>query len=163
VRSDDMVEPRAFTERCAEWGATQTFLPMAVFNELARALAAGEVTFPDTFRYLMAGGDAAVPERVAEWRRSVDGPVQLVDMYGPTETTSTVVGKRLYPPDAADAGEGTLAIGRPMPNVRAYVVDANLNPLPSGAPGELLIGGPGLGPRDPQPPPRCGHRACTRT
>ena len=35
-------------------------------------------------------------------------------------------------------------IGRPMPNVRAYVVDAAGEPTPIGVPGELLLGGVGV-------------------
>ena len=39
---------------------------------------------------------------------------------------------------------GVVPIGRPLPNVRALILDAALTPLPQGAVGELYLGGPGL-------------------
>lgn len=38
-----------------------------------------------------------------------------------------------------------ITIGRPDPNVHAYVVDSQLRPVPVGVPGELLLSGPRLG------------------
>ncbi|WP_285646143.1 AMP-binding protein, partial [Burkholderia plantarii] len=66
---------------------------------------------------------------------------QLVNMYGITETTVHVT----YWPLSATGGNGTPAsIGRPIPDLSAYVVDANLNPMPIGVAGELCVGGAGL-------------------
>jgi non-ribosomal peptide synthetase component F/acyl carrier protein len=41
-------------------------------------------------------------------------------------------------------GHGRMTIGRPIDNVRVYIVDSNLRPAPLGVPGELLIGGAGV-------------------
>jgi acyl carrier protein len=59
-------------------------------------------------------------------------------MYGPTETTIWSTARKLRPSDAH------VAIGRPVANTRLYVVDAQLNPVPFGVPGELLIAGDGV-------------------
>ena len=58
-------------------------------------------------------------------------------MYGPTETTIWSTTQRLMP------GE-PLTIGRPIGNTTLYILDAELQPVPVGVPGELHIGGDGL-------------------
>jgi len=80
-------------------------------------------------------------------------PVELVDRhfallpetalyneYGPTETAvwATVHKCATQPP------RRPVSIGRPIPNVRIYVLDRYMNPVPVGVPGELYIGGPGV-------------------
>ncbi|MEM7035044.1 MAG: amino acid adenylation domain-containing protein [Chloroflexota bacterium] len=67
----------------------------------------------------------------------------LYNEYGPTEGT---VWSSVYaiPADFADTNESQVPIGRPIPNMRAYILDANLHPVPVGVPGELVIGGAGL-------------------
>ena len=63
---------------------------------------------------------------------------ELWNMYGPTETTIWSSGARV------DPGPGAISIGRPIANTQFYVVDARLNPVPVGVPGELVIGGAGV-------------------
>lgn len=60
--------------------------------------------------------------------------VPAVNLYGPTECTVFTTACRLSERD-------TPAIGRPIGNTRAEVVDADLRPVPVGEPGELLISG----------------------
>jgi non-ribosomal peptide synthetase component F len=62
-----------------------------------------------------------------------------VNAYGPTETT---VCASMYACDPAE--ESNPPIGRPIDNFQLYVLDANLQPVPVGVPGELCVGGVGL-------------------
>ncbi|MFF7566047.1 amino acid adenylation domain-containing protein [Streptomyces pseudovenezuelae] len=115
----------------------------SAFGELLRADAA----LPDTgdrlaLRYVVFGGEALDPARVAEWytRHPQDAPV-LVNMYGITETTVHVTGLPLTE-DVAREGKGR--IGHAIPDLRTYVLDDGLRLVPPGTNGELYIAGAGL-------------------
>jgi non-ribosomal peptide synthetase component F len=65
----------------------------------------------------------------------------VVDGYGPTETT-TFATSHPMPPGAPVPDP--VPIGRPLDNMRVYVLDAGLQPVPVGAAGELYVAGAGL-------------------
>lgn len=65
----------------------------------------------------------------------------LYNFYGPTETAYATAYRAM--PEEADAwaGHATVPIGRPLDNVRCYVLDESGRPVPDGQVGELHIGG----------------------
>jgi acyl-coenzyme A synthetase/AMP-(fatty) acid ligase len=87
---------------------------------------------------LLIGGEGFPVKLARELRDIFKGT--LLNMYGPTETTvwSTIW---QLPPDAAP---GRILVGRPIANTQIYIVDSNLQPVPVGVEGELLIGGAGV-------------------
>ena len=93
----------------------------------------GEVYLP---RFVLFGGDAVDAQL---WQRlpSIVGS-RFFNTYGPTECTVDATGC------AVDDFPARPIIGRPIANVRTYVLDAFLNPMPVGVPGELHIGGAGV-------------------
>ncbi|MDQ0772819.1 amino acid adenylation domain-containing protein/non-ribosomal peptide synthase protein (TIGR01720 family) [Streptomyces aurantiacus] len=86
---------------------------------------------------LLAGTERVSPELVGRYARGR----MMFNAYGPTEaTTNSTLG--LCDPDTP---AGTIVpIGVPDPGTRAYVLDARLQPVPAGVPGELYLGGAGL-------------------
>ncbi len=90
-----------------------------------------------SLRLATTSAEPISPAMVERWRRAFPG-VPLLNLYGSTECSSnaTVYDAARLPPDAA-----RVPIGRPLPNVRAYVLDDRLNPVPIGAVGELCIAG----------------------
>ncbi|MBC2892528.1 amino acid adenylation domain-containing protein [Rhodococcus wratislaviensis] len=87
-------------------------------------------------RLLVFGGEALDPTPVWPWLARHPG-VRAVNMYGITETTVHVTATELDP--AAHDASGT--IGRALPGVRTYVLDAALRPVPPGGVGELYVAG----------------------
>jgi non-ribosomal peptide synthetase-like protein len=85
-------------------------------------------------RLILLGGEALPPPLVQRWAKPGR---RLFNTYGPTEATVVATAAEIRP------GE-PVTIGRPIPNYSAYIVDENLNLLPPGIQGELLIGGPGV-------------------
>ncbi|HEX2079519.1 MAG TPA: amino acid adenylation domain-containing protein, partial [Longimicrobium sp.] len=86
---------------------------------------------------LVVGGEALLGEQLEWWRARFPETV-LVNEYGPTET---VVGCCIDVRRLGEAGAGRIPIGRAAPNVVLYVLDARMQPVPAGIPGELYIGG----------------------
>ncbi|HEY9762642.1 MAG TPA: AMP-binding protein, partial [Trichocoleus sp.] len=85
-------------------------------------------------RVMITGGEACPPQVVDRWAINR----HFFNAYGPTETTIWATAAKLHP------GDNPLTIGRPILNTQVYILDASLNPLPAGIPGELFIGGAGL-------------------
>ncbi|WP_420124962.1 non-ribosomal peptide synthase/polyketide synthase [Longimicrobium sp.] len=86
-------------------------------------------------RTIVSAGEAVSAEVVARWGAGR----RFVNAYGPTETTvcatvSIDPSITAHPP-----------IGRPIANVRTDLLDAGMQPAPVGVPGELYVGGVGVG------------------
>ncbi len=83
---------------------------------------------------LITGGEACSSQVVDRWAANR----HFFNAYGPTETTIWATVAKLNP------GDRPSTIGRPVLNTQVYILDASLNPVPVGIPGELYIGGAGL-------------------
>ncbi|RKG55341.1 amino acid adenylation domain-containing protein, partial [Corallococcus sp. CA054B] len=103
---------------------------------------------PSHLRLLLDEGLGARPMRVlvggeaiddALWTRLASHPhLQAFNVYGPTECTVDSTAK------AIRGAAPQPSLGGPLANARFYVLDARLQPVPAGVPGELFIGGAGL-------------------
>jgi amino acid adenylation domain-containing protein/thioester reductase-like protein len=125
---DTLMDPGALTEFLQHHRVQSIQLPPAVLA----ALSPDQLTEVET---VLIGGEVYPAELVARW----SARHRVLNFYGPSETTvSATCHERTGPGLAA-------MIGRPLPNVRTYVLDARRRPVPIGAPGELYIGGLGVG------------------
>jgi acyl-coenzyme A synthetase/AMP-(fatty) acid ligase/acyl carrier protein len=117
-------------------------LPAPFWHAWVRELTATN-RVPRCLRLLVVGSEKVSLEAFDAWRRLASG-ARLINAYGTSETTIT---STLYEPEgsAPAAGIGaSLPIGRPIANTRVYILDRHLQPVPTGVPGELYIGGTGL-------------------
>ncbi|PCK01701.1 MAG: hypothetical protein COA42_22895, partial [Alteromonadaceae bacterium] len=102
----------------------KAFIPTVLLSQMDEALAKSSLTVVHT------GGE--------KLKGLTQLPAALTfNQYGPTEGTVCVTQNRLQNP-------GDITIGRPIDNARVYVLGNNGQPVPMGAPGELVIGGAGV-------------------
>ncbi|WP_055108260.1 non-ribosomal peptide synthetase [Paenibacillus ihumii] len=88
-------------------------------------------------KYLFVAGEALPVQLADKLREQADG-VRLENIYGPTE--GTIYATRY----SVTGGERTMPIGKPLDNVRVYIVNEAGQLQPPGVPGELCIAGAGL-------------------
>ena len=128
--------PQELANCLQQYGITTLFLTTALFNQVAAEV-------PGAFRHLktlLVGGSALDPKWVGEVLR-VAPPTRFFNAYGPTENTTfstafhitTVLEKAT-----------SIPIGRAISNTTTYILDAKMEPVPAGVPGELYLGGDGL-------------------
>ncbi len=137
ISRDLLLQPRLLAEELITQGINTIFLTTALFNQVARSE-------PRAFkgcREVLIGGEKLDSGWVAEVLKR-EGPERLLNVYGPTETTTFATFKEICREEIKE-GE-TIPIGQPISNTRVYVLDRSLRPTPVGVGGELYIAGPGL-------------------
>jgi amino acid adenylation domain-containing protein len=92
-------------------------------------------------KYIIFGGEALKPAQLKEWKKKYL-ETKLINMYGITETTVHVTFKEIKDKEI----ESNISnIGKPIPTLKTCIMDKNLKLLPIGAPGEVCVGGEGVG------------------
>ncbi|MCZ7415531.1 non-ribosomal peptide synthetase [Streptomyces sp. WMMC897] len=93
-----------------------------------------------SLRLALLGGDwipLSLPDRV----RALAPNLRFVALGGATEVS---IHSTLHEVASTDPAWTSIPYGRPMANQRAYILDASLQPVPPGVPGELHLAGIGL-------------------
>ncbi len=137
VEREHTLSPADFAAELRARRVSALFLTTALFNRIVHEV-------PDAFatlRHVLFGGEAVDPEVV---RRVVEGegPQRLLHVYGPTETTTYASWHRV---ERVRPGAGTVPIGAALSNTTLYVLERGGAAAPVGVPGELYIGGAGVG------------------
>ena len=128
-------ETRASAPALLQWLAAQSVTVCFLPTPLAELVIAEPLPPELSLRALLTGGDVL--------HRGLESPLPfiLVNHYGPTE--NTVVATRGAVALETETGAPP-PIGRPIDNTQTYLLDSRLQPVVSGVPGQLYIGGAGL-------------------
>ncbi|MGE0863601.1 MAG: amino acid adenylation domain-containing protein [Vicinamibacterales bacterium] len=136
VPREDLLDAARLAAAIRDGHIGTLFVTTALFNRLVQlepAVFAG-------LDHLLFGGEAVDPQ----WVRAVlkaGPPRRLLHVYGPTECTTFAT---WFEVAAVAADATTVAIGRPIANTAAYVLDGRHQQVPIGVVGELYLGGNGL-------------------
>jgi amino acid adenylation domain-containing protein len=140
VGTDVAADPVALAEEVVRGGVTVLQLVPAMLAAMVDA--EGCLPALQSLRWMVPTGDALPAELVARWFAAVPN-VPLLNTYGLTECSDDQCHYRLDRPD--DGGPAIAAIGRPIANLTAHVLDGELGLVPVGVTGELFLGGVGVG------------------
>jgi myxalamid-type nonribosomal peptide synthetase MxaA len=129
---------------CRDFGVTAIDAPAALWRRWSEgwALAPRNGPLLPSLQLMMIGGESVPVDLVRRFASITDGRVVLCNHYGPTE--ASVCATLLPTTHAAEVIAADLPIGRPLPGVRIYLLDAHGEPVPRGVAGELCIGGAGV-------------------
>lgn len=114
---------------------TMHFVP----SMLRRFLAEPGVDACTGLRRVICSGEALPHDLRDHFLATLDA--ELYNLYGPTEAAIDVTHFHCRRGDSSPL----VPIGRPIANIRAYILDAHLQRVPVGVPGELYVGGVGVG------------------
>ncbi|MEM6406525.1 MAG: amino acid adenylation domain-containing protein, partial [Pseudomonadota bacterium] len=96
----------------------------------------------NALRWVIFGGEALEPAKLLPWfAKHGEHQPRLVNMYGITETTVHVTH---HPLVMGNKQQAASFIGRPLSDLRVYILDTQHQPVPIGIPGELCVAGAGL-------------------
>ena len=118
-------------------------LPSSYWHEWVAELTRFPMQRPTSVRQMIVGSEKVSAAHVSAWHDLMQDGSVWCNAYGLTETTITTL---LYESAYLGASErlASIPIGLPIANTQAYILDAQLQPVPLGLPGELYIGGAGL-------------------
>ncbi|WP_431685490.1 amino acid adenylation domain-containing protein [Hahella sp. NBU794] len=114
---------------------TLHFVPSMLSPFLDQAAA----SVSDSLRHVFCSGEALPAQSVRRFRERFPG-VELYNLYGPTEAAIDVT---VWDCVGNEVG-ATVPIGRPIDNIRLYILDPHRQPCPVGVVGELYIAGVGV-------------------
>ena len=145
LRTDAMVaDTAAFAQKAQAAGLTVLNLPSTYWQQWVEQMSVSGQQVPATVRLMVVGSERASTNSFLIWQTLGGDSVTTRNAYGPTEATITSM---IYDPTINSnnhAGRAYLPIGRPIANTEIFLLDRNLQPVPTGIPGEIYIGGEGL-------------------
>lgn len=123
-------------ERLRDWLVAQRITVSFLPTPLAERMMALDWPTATRLRLLLTGADTLHVYPPATL------PFQVVNNYGPTECTVVATSGVVQADDCADR---LPTIGRPIANTQIHILDDQARPVPVGTPGEIYIGGAGVG------------------
>lgn len=134
IKKSELLDPNSLKSYLIENKITILWLTAPLLNQLCE-------NHPDMFktvRCLLTGGDVLSPKHI-NLIRKVCPDLTIINGYGPTENTTFSTCFTIN-----DYYNDSIPIGYPISNSTCYIVSQDMNLLPIGIPGELVVGGDGV-------------------
>ena len=93
---------------------------------------------------IWSGGEALTKSLVRDFKSLGKPDLRLYNAWGPSEVTFSCTKAEIDWRKASDGDDIIMPIGKPLPNYSVQIVDRDLEPVPAGVSGEVLVGGAGV-------------------
>jgi amino acid adenylation domain-containing protein/FkbM family methyltransferase len=137
ILAEVLTAPRQFVHYLVDHRITSAYIPPTLLSDVASHL---EQRDQIVLKRLLVGVEP-LQQGTLQRFRNLSEQMHIVNGYGPTETT---VCATLFSFRTATEPDHRTPIGTGIYGYEVYLVDANMQPVTMGIPGELLIGGAGL-------------------
>ncbi len=87
-------------------------------------------------QFILLAGESIIPQELKKWYQVFGDRIQLINLYGPSETTMV---KTFYFIKSSDVGCQAIPIGKPMNDVKIHIVDEEGNLCGVDTEGEIFI------------------------
>jgi amino acid adenylation domain-containing protein len=143
VLPDPLLEKQPFhwLDLIQKYGVTIWHSVPVLLDLLCKCCQHRETLRVDSIRLVLLGGDW-IPLSLPDNFRLINNQAVLVSLGGATEVS---MDSTIYPIEYVNPDWKSIPYGKPMHNQKAYVLDKNRQLLPIGFPGELYLGGVGVG------------------
>jgi len=138
LEKDGEKDPGKIIDTIWNKGVTHINFVPSMFNAFIEMVSPDNIIKLSGLKYIFLAGEALWPGLITKFRR-FNTAIILENIYGPTEGT---IYASKYP--LSQWKDKSIPIGKPMQNVKLYVLDNNHRLLPIGVAGELCIGGAGV-------------------
>ncbi|MEH2349573.1 MAG: amino acid adenylation domain-containing protein [Nostoc sp.] len=98
-------------------------------------------TLLPNLKWMMVTGESVSVELVNKWLRMYPS-IKVVNAYGPSEAADDITQYIIDKP--LPENQRTVPIGKPLANLNIYILDAQMQLLPIGSPGEICVSGFGV-------------------
>jgi amino acid adenylation domain-containing protein len=135
IEQDVILDVERFVDKIARGRVNVLQVVPSYLEVVLSSMEHHPVELPD-LRCVSVTGEALKAELAQRWFATMPG-IKLVNAYGLTETSDDTNHEVM---DKAPRRE-RVPLGSPVRNVRVYIVDEHLAPVPLGAPGEIVFSG----------------------
>ncbi len=141
LESSAILEPARWAELIIQHEITVWHSVPALLEMYVNYISERPELWPKSLRLVLLGGDW-IPVNLPDRLKSMVADVHVVSMGGATECS---MDSTIYDIEEPSSAWKSIPYGVPMANQLSYVLDPNFNLLPIGVPGELYLGGVGVG------------------
>lgn len=135
IKKEELLDTKVLEKYLMTNKIDTLWLTAPLFNQLSEE---NPYIFKEV-KYLLTGGDVLSPKHI-NMVREANPNITLINGYGPTENTTFSCCFKID-----KKYETSIPIGRPIANSTVYIVSKNGKIQPKGVPGELWVGGDGVG------------------